>query len=117
MIACEAPRAAAIPASTFACNFVRESISEPLSEVATIAAITAARFEVVTPATPMSAKSSGVNTGEATPPAATAASRATTLAIPCSSTYVSTSFLARASRIELRRLAWADVEMAVNPRA
>ena len=86
MIACEAPRAAEIPASTFACNLARLSIPEPLSVVAAIAAITAARFESVTPVMPMRAKSSGVNAGEATPPDAIAAKRATTLAIACSST-------------------------------
>ena len=86
MIACDAPRAAEIPASTFACNLARLSIPEPLSVVAAIAAITAARFEFVTPVMPMRAKSSGVNAGEATPPAAVTAKRATTLAIACSST-------------------------------
>ena len=103
MIACEATRAASIPESPTLCNLDRLSIPEPLSAVAAIAAITAARFELVTPAIPTSTKSSGVKTGEATPPAATTANRTTTLAIASNSTNVSTSSLDRASRIELKR--------------
>ena len=115
MIACEATRAASIPESPTLCNLDKSSMPEPLSVVAAIAAMTAARFELVTPAMPMSAKSSGVNAGEATPPAAVTANRSTTLAIASSSSNVSTSSLERESRIELRRLAWADVVIAVNP--